>query len=519
MRHVLTFATAVVCLAAGTGPAADPPKRPDAERMAGIWLLDEADAAAGTYLSRLWWSKFTIQGNKFAVTKVMGNPRDLTGSFTLDPMTNPKAIDLKVNELDYSELGEAAKIPPATLPGIYKLDGDRLTVCFHLDPDRKRPTEFAATARKTVVLTLGRAAPTFNDFPEKVTVTVQGPDGKPVANATTFAFMFQNEFRAKKGAPSGWTYAHSFPTGPDGTVKVPYEEIAQGVQAQVADRKLIGITFASPFTLQSPALTVRLGPEVRLTGQVVSADLTKAGLPLGGSNAQLFVRGRRIADHMSPAGRFEFPVVPGEYVISAYGNDLIERRIPVTVPAGRTEVAVPPINLTAAALPLLNGKPAPELKDVVGWKGEKVNRAGLKGKYVLLEFWGYWCGPCVHSMPVLLELHDKFKDKGLAIVGVHLDTGGEVDTAAKLDERLTDVRKTVWKGRDLPFPVALCSGEKVDVGGGEMRGGPAIQYGVLSYPTTILIDRDGKVVGRFQARDAAAAVREVERLLAKKEGK
>jgi thiol-disulfide isomerase/thioredoxin len=422
-----------------------------------------------------------------------------------------------VAELDFNELGFPGKIPAMTLPGIYKVDGDHLTACFHTDPDLKRPTEFAATGKKAVVLKLGRAGPKFKDHPTEVTVTVTGPDGKPVPKATTFAFMAQNHARDPKDGPREWHYVRSFPTGPDGTARVPYEEIAQGVRARVADRKLIGYAPASPFTLQSAALTVKLEPEVRLTGTVVSADLKKAGQPVGWTNTQLFVRGNRIADYMTPDGKFEFPVPPGDYVLEAYGTDLHTKKVAVTVPAGRDEFAVPPIDLTASAIALLKGKPAPELKAVVGWKGEPVTLAGLKGKYVLLEFWGYWCSPCVASMPVLLELHDKFKDMGLAVVGVHLDADGEVDTAAKLDEKLVDIRKKLWKDRDLPFPVALCSGKEVDVGGGEMRrGGPPLQYGVLAYPTTILIDRDGKVVGHFHARDAAAAVKAVEKLLAKK---
>jgi thiol-disulfide isomerase/thioredoxin len=162
---------------------------------------------------------------------------------------------------------------------------------------------------------------------------------------------------------------------------------------------------------------------------------------------------------------------------------------------------------------LLQGQPAPELAGVMGWKGNKATLAELKGKYVLLEFWGFWCGPCVHSMPVLIELHEKFADQGLAIVGVHLDIDGEIDTAAKLDDKIAGFKKDLWKGKDLPFPGALTSGKRVGEGDERTRGGAAEQYGVLAYPTTILIDRDGKVVGQFHARDAKDACEQVEKLL------
>jgi uncharacterized protein (TIGR03067 family) len=508
----------LVLVAAPLLTAAEPAKGPDAQHLAGVWLADSAKSEMDRPIGRIWWSTFTVEANTFRVSKLMTHPKDLTGTFSLDPTTGPKSIDLKLNELDFSELGEPVKIPAITLPGIYKLDGDRLTLCFHLDPDLKRPTEFAATGKKTVVLTLGRAAAGFKELPKEVTVTVNDPDGKPVPKAITFYHMSWSEPRDAKSGPTDWQYSQSTPTGPDGTAKVKYDEVGQGIRARVADRKLIGFTPASPYSLHAnPKLTVTLEPEIRATGTVVSDDLKKAGQPIGWTNTMVYSRGTPVASFMGNSGKFDIPLPAGDYTFEPYGSELHRKGVPVTIPGGRSEFVVPPISLSASALALLKGKPAPELTDVVGWKGEKVTLAGLKGKYVLLEFWGYWCGPCVGAMPVLLELHDKFNDKGLVIVGIHLDMDGEVDTATKLDEKLVEIRKKLWNNRDLPFPVALCSGKEVDVGGGEMRrGGPPLKYGVLGYPTTILIDREGKVVGRFQARDAAAAVKEMVKLLAGK---
>ena len=75
---------------------------------------------------------------------------------------------------------------------------------------------------------------------------------------------------------------------------------------------------------------------------------------------------------------------------------------------------------------------------------------------------------------------------------------------------------THWKGKELPFANALASGKMVGEDDDRGRGGPPKQYGVLSYPTTILIDPDGKVVGRFHARDIKSATAEIEKLLAGK---
>src|SRR5262249_28044862 len=104
-------------------------------------------------------------------------------------------------------------------------------------------------------------------------------------------------------------------------------------------------------------------------------------------------------------------------------------------------------------------------------------------------------------------------DRGLAIIGVHVDTDGEVTTAAELDEKLAETRKSLWKGKDLPFPIALTSGKQVGEGDARSRGQAAAQYGVMKYPTTILIGRDGKVVGEFGARGAKDAGEQIEKLL------
>lgn len=337
-------------------------------------------------------------------------------------------------------------------------------------------------------------------------------DGKPAAGATLFEIMYHVE---NDKAKPGWQFDKPVKTDSDGTAKVPYERLRiRALAARDEAKTQIGFAAVSPVSLQKGAATIVLKPQCWLRGSIVCDELKMAGKPIGRTDVSLMYGGRVIGDDVSTAGKFEFPVPPGTYVLRADGNDLRMKSVTVTVPASHREFTVKPITLTASRLLVLQGGPAPELEGVVGWKGEKVKLADLKGKYVLLEFWGYWCGPCVHSMPVLIELHEKFADKGLAIIGVHVDIDGEVDTVAKYDERIVRIKKKLWKDKDLPFPVALTSGKRIASGDDEpMRGGAAAQYGILSYPTTILIDREGKVVGKFHARDIKKASAEVEKLL------
>jgi hypothetical protein len=69
-----------------------------------------------------------------------------------------------------------------------------------------------------------------------------------------------------------------------------------------------------------------------------------------------------------------------------------------------------------------------------------------------------------------------------------------------LDERLAETRKQIWAGRDLPWPVALVVGKRTPFGEGiqgDARSEVSAAYGVVSYPTQVLIDRRGAIVGKF----------------------
>lgn len=73
-----------------------------------------------------------------------------------------------------------------------------------------------------------------------------------------------------------------------------------------------------------------------------------------------------------------------------------------------------------AASPVSVGKPAPDftLNDVA--KNE-VSLSSLKGKYILIDFWASWCGPCRAESPNMVKLYDKYKGKNFEILGVSLD--------------------------------------------------------------------------------------------------
>ena len=149
----------------------------DAERLNGTWVFDGYQMTRSSGLGQVWTSVVTVADGKFSITKVYGSDKAFTGSFTLDE--GKKAIDFKVDGFDLSSVGSPVKLSPCTIPALYKLDGDTLTLALELNTEGKRPAAFKAVNKRDVVLTLKRATKDFKAFPAELKVTVVGPDGKP----------------------------------------------------------------------------------------------------------------------------------------------------------------------------------------------------------------------------------------------------------------------------------------------------------------------------------------------------
>lgn len=106
----------------------------------------------------------------------------------------------------------------------------------------------------------------------------------------------------------------------------------------------------------------------------------------------------------------------------------------------------------------------------------------FEGKVVVLDFWATWCGPCRQYMPIIQEVHDRYKDKGLEIV------------ALSTEER--PVVERFEKKRKYTYPVYL------DVMSNTSQG-----FGVTALPTLAVLNRKGEVVF-FASGPPPSALRE-----------
>jgi peroxiredoxin len=117
--------------------------------------------------------------------------------------------------------------------------------------------------------------------------------------------------------------------------------------------------------------------------------------------------------------------------------------------------------------------------------GMDVSLASFKGKYVLIDFWASWCGPCRQENPNVVKVFNQYKDKNFHILGISLDRAGQKDKWMKAihDDNLT------WSHvSDLKF----------------WDNAVSKQYGIRAIPQNLLLDPSGKIIAKNLRGEALA---------------
>lgn len=171
--------------------------------------------------------------------------------------------------------------------------------------------------------------------------------------------------------------------------------------------------------------------------------------------------------HVTAGVKAEWPNV----VVSDVAADNVE----VTIRMKSTDPAALRAKTKPDLVPIAAGKPAPEFS-VVGWTDQQERKlSDYRGKVVVLDFWGTWCGPCVRQIPTMQELAHKYDPKDVIFLGIH--------TPQESFDQINKLRKLhSWEA-----PSA------VDRGADNSDGETAQRYGVRAYPTIFIVDRDGNI--------------------------
>jgi peroxiredoxin len=122
-------------------------------------------------------------------------------------------------------------------------------------------------------------------------------------------------------------------------------------------------------------------------------------------------------------------------------------------------------------------------------EGKQIKLSEFKGKYVLVDFWASWCGPCRAENPNVVMAYQKYKDKGFTVFGVSLDSNKEAWLKAVDKDNLT------WP------QVSDLKGWQNDV---------AKLYGISSIPQNLLLDKEGKIIAKnLRGADLEAKLEEL----------
>jgi thiol-disulfide isomerase/thioredoxin len=135
---------------------------------------------------------------------------------------------------------------------------------------------------------------------------------------------------------------------------------------------------------------------------------------------------------------------------------------------------------------LKTGVPSPAF-DYENHKGGKTSLESLKGKYVYIDVWATWCGPCHREIPALQKLEEDYKAKNIAFVSISIDAKKDYEKWKKMvtDKQLGGIQLIADSDWNSQF---------------------ALDYAIMSIPRFILLDPDGKIVNADAPRPSDPAL-------------
>ena len=141
-----------------------------------------------------------------------------------------------------------------------------------------------------------------------------------------------------------------------------------------------------------------------------------------------------------------------------------------------------------AAIKFAKGKPSPKFTNFENYKGGTTSLDDLKGKYVYIDVWATWCGPCKQQIPFLKKIEDEYHGKNIEFVSISTDRKNKYDAWKKMivDRQMGGIQ--LYAGSDQSF---------------------SQQYQINSIPRFILVDPEGNIVDADAPRPSDPRLKEL----------
>lgn len=137
---------------------------------------------------------------------------------------------------------------------------------------------------------------------------------------------------------------------------------------------------------------------------------------------------------------------------------------------------------SALAVPQTPKTAAPRDPELIDAQGYQKLVQQYHGKPLLVNFWATWCEPCRVEIPWLIQFQNKYGAKGFTILGIALDVDGKKVVQPYVEKERFDVNGTPTP---MNYPILIGNDSVAD------------KFGLIGYPTSILISKDGRIVKKI----------------------
>jgi thiol-disulfide isomerase/thioredoxin len=267
------------------------------------------------------------------------------------------------------------------------------------------------------------------------------------------------------------------------TGKVPCGDGPVAIMAIDKARTRGALRVIAPDDLSKP-VRLDLGPLVTASALLVLGDFEKKP---GAIKIEVFAQPQKVKilefDTEATTIKLKLPV--GSYSLTAGAADAVAAGTEMDLDAdeadfdcGKLKIEPKPGKGGTAS----KAAPAFKVTDAIG-VDKNVKLSDYKGKWVVIDFWGYWCGPCVNiGLPALFKFAEEHKaDSGKFVILTFHQPMSE-KTLAACNGQFEKLKKNLWKIDEFPFPIVM------DATGETVRN-----FKIQGYPTIVLIDPEGAV--------------------------